>query len=55
MAAKSIYITVRLDVENNKTEAITDEQIQEIVSEVDYEFKNYEDYEISSEICGINE
>lgn len=27
----------------------------EIISEVDYEFKNYGDYEIDTEICGKND
>ena len=55
MATTTIYLTVRLDIENDKLDKITEDDIQEIVSEVDYEFKNYEDYQISSEICGINE
>lgn len=55
MATRTIYLTVRLDVDNPKVEHITDEEIDEIVSEVDYEFKNYGDYAIDTEICGRND
>ena len=46
MASKTIYLTVRLDICNPNTE---------IVSEVDYEFKKYKEYEIDTEICGRND
>ena len=47
MATRTIYLTVRLDIDNPK--------VDEIISEVDYEFKNYGDYEIDTEICGKND
>ncbi len=52
---KSIYITVRLDISSENEVELTDDRIQEIISEVDYSFDNYGDFAISSEICGINE
>lgn len=52
MATRTIYLTVRLDIDNPKADEITDEEVDEIISEVDYEFKNYGDYEIDTEICG---
>lgn len=55
MATRTIYLTVRLDIDNPKGDEITDEEVDEIISEVDYEFKNYEDYEIDTEICGQND
>ena len=55
MATRTIYLTVRLDIDNPKADEITDEEVDEIISEVDYEFKNYRDYEIDTEICGIND
>ena len=55
MTSKTVYLTVRLDICNPNTEEITEEDIDEIVSEVDYEFKNYGDYEIDTEICGQND
>lgn len=54
-ATASIYITVRLDVTNAKGIKITDDDIQEIVSEIKYSFGNVGDFEIESEICAINE
>lgn len=55
MASKTIYLTVRLDIYNPNTEEITEEDVDEIVSEVDYEFKNYKEYEIDTKICGRND
>ena len=55
MATRTIYLTVRLDIDNPKADEITNEEVDEIISEVDYEFKNYGDYEINTEICGQND
>lgn len=55
MASKTVYLTVRPDICNPNTEEIMEEDIDGIVSEVDYEFKNYGDYEIDTEICGRND
>lgn len=55
MATRTIYLTVRLDIDNPKADEITDEEVDEIISEGDYEFKNYGDYEIDTEICGKND
>lgn len=55
MATRTIHLTVRLDIDNPKVEEITDEDIEDIVSEIDYEFKKYEDYAIETEICGRND
>ena len=55
MKTKTVYITVRLDIES--TEKITDEIVQDVVSETDYSFLSKTDgVTISNtEICGINE
>lgn len=55
MATKTIYITVRLDIENDKLDEITDENAQEVVSETEYSFGNVGDFKVESEICGIND
>ena len=55
MATRTIYLTERLDIDNPKVEEITDEDVEDIVSEIDYEFKQYEDYAIETEICGLND
>ena len=41
MATRTIYLTVRLDLCNPDVDEIPDEDVDEIVREVDYEFKNY--------------
>lgn len=56
MATKTVYITVRLDIENDKVSEITDEGVQEVVSETDYSFGDVGDFKITdTEICGIND
>ncbi len=55
MANRTIYITVRLDITNDKVETITDEDVQEVINETDYTFGNVSDFEIETEICGLNE
>ena len=55
MATRTIYLTLRLDLSNPDVDEITDDDVEEIVSEVDYEFRNYGNYEIESEICGQND
>lgn len=55
MANRTIYITVRLDITNDKVETITDEDVQEVINEIDYSFSNVGDFEIETEICGLNE
>ena len=39
MATRTIYLTVRLDIDNPKADEITDEEVDEIISEVDYDSK----------------
>jgi len=55
MNQKSIYITVRIDLESN--DEITEEMVQDVVSELDYEFSSGIGGVpvIGTEICGINE
>ena len=56
MASRAIYIIVRLDIENDTVDNITDEDVQGLVSELEYEFKSDGYYKIiDTEICGIND
>lgn len=56
MASKSVYITVRLDIDNDKVDHISDDDIQDVISDMDYNFKNSGDFKIEyTEICGIND
>lgn len=52
--SRTVYITVRLDVESNHN--LTDEDVQELISETDYSFSDVGDIKITNtEICGIND
>ena len=44
-----------VDIFNPNVEEITDDEAQDVVSNLDYEFQNYKDYEMQTEICGIND
>lgn len=56
MATKTVYITVRLDIENDKVSEITDEDVQEVITETDYSFGDVAGFKITdTEICGIND
>lgn len=55
MATKTTYITVRIDIDNPKINEITDEDVQDIIDEMDYHFEQVGDFELETEICGINE
>ncbi len=54
-ASRTVYLTVRVDLYNPNVNEITDDDVEEVISEIDYEFQNYQDYEIETEICGTNE
>ena len=54
MANRVVYIVVRLDINNSNLDEITDDDVQEVLENVDYSFKDYEDYSIESEICELN-
>lgn len=57
MATRTVYITVRLDIDNSQTGVITDEDVNNILSEMDYDFTAPAgDFIIyDTEICGTND
>lgn len=58
MATKAIYITVRIDVEDPTAEVISEEMANNLVSEMEYSFKEPEGYPLTitdTEICGRND
>ena len=56
MATTTTYITVRLDLGKPPAEKITDEEIDYLISEMDYSFTAKGDIQIfDTEICGRNE
>lgn len=49
-----VYLTVSLDLKRKDRTPLTNEDIQEIISQCDYSF-THKDVDIETEICGINE
>ena len=54
MNTTKTYITVSLEMTRKDGKPLTDEDIQEIISQCDYSF-THKDVDIETEICGINE
>lgn len=58
MATKAVYITVRLDIEGLTETTISDEAVNDLISEMDYSFRAPEDNPLTitdTEICGRND
>jgi hypothetical protein len=55
MATRTVYITVRIDIDNPNLEEITDNDVNEVINESDYHFGNVGDFSLETEICGQNE
>lgn len=58
MVTKDVYITVRLDLESMTAEVISDEEVTDLISEMNYTFTAPEGSGITiidTEICGLNE
>lgn len=50
MASRVIYLVVRVEINNTSKKEITDEDVKTITSEVDYEFKDLQDFKLETEI-----
>ena len=55
MATRTVYITVRIDINNPGLDEITDEDVDDIINETYYQFNSVGDFELETEICGLNE
>ena len=54
MATRTVCITVRIDIDNPNLNEITDEDVDDIISEADYHFNNVGEFSLETEICGQN-
>lgn len=55
MTSRVIYLAVRVEVNHSSKEEITNEDIDQILSEVDYEFKDLDKFQLETEIyCQIS-
>lgn len=58
MASKTVYITVRLDLEHPEADNISDDEMREFIDEMGYSFTAPEGNNMvitDTEICGLNE
>lgn len=51
-ASKVIYLAVRMEICNPDKKEITDDDIKDIISNVDYEFNDYGRFSLETEIRG---
>lgn len=50
MASKVIYLAVRLEIYNSSKKEITDKDVDNVINNVDYEFKDFGDFKFETEI-----
>lgn len=50
MASKVIYLAIRIEINNPSKEEITEEDVKNIISNADYEFNNYKDFRLETEM-----
>lgn len=55
MATRTVYITVRVEITNPNLSGITDEDVDDVISETDYKFNSVGDFALETEICELNE
>lgn len=53
MAQRIILVTVQLNITNTEIETITDNDVQTVVSETNYEFGNVGNFHIQSQIYNV--
>lgn len=51
-ASKVVYLAVRMEIYNIGKEQITEDDVKNIISNVDYEFNDYGKFSIATEIRG---
>lgn len=52
MATKTIYVTLRVDIDNDNVDKIDDEIIDEIVNDFTDNFNYDDEHEVEVEVCG---
>ncbi len=52
MASKVIYLVVKLEINDSSTKEITEEDVDKVISNVDYEFKDLGGFKLKTEIYG---
>ena len=55
MAKRTVYISVRVEISNPNVNTISDEDLNEVISETDYKFGNVGDFSLETEILGLND
>ena len=50
MATRVVFLEVKVTISNDNVDEITDEMIDDIVCNVDYQFNNVDDFELDTEI-----
>ncbi|RHH14425.1 hypothetical protein DW228_06385 [Bacteroides fragilis] len=53
MASKVIYLAMRVEINDPAKNKITDKDVDKIVSEVDYEFKDLDNFKLDTEIHSL--
>lgn len=55
MARKIVYLQVKMVISNDNESEITEEMVNDVISETDYHFNNVGDFQVNTEIMGYND
>lgn len=57
MATKTVYLTIRVELENPDVEKITNDMVDDVIGEKEFWYNSYSilGYNIETEVCGRNE
>ena len=57
MAEKTVYLTIRVDLENPNVKKITNDMVDDVIGEKEFWFNSYSilGYNIETEVCGRND
>lgn len=50
MGKKIVYVTVKMEINNPNKDFITEEDVEEVISNTDYSFGDVDDFHVETEI-----
>lgn len=50
MDKRVVFVTVKMEINNPNKDVITDEDIEDVINNIDYNFRDVDDFHIETEI-----
>lgn len=54
MGKRIVYVTVKMKINNPNKDVITEEDVEEVISNTDYSFGDVDDFHVDTEIVDYN-